>query len=208
MKTLLWFLVVLALPVAAYGNSVDLSNNGGTLSGSNSGLSLTGSTLVGFNAGSLITGNLGSLTLLTGALTSGDLQNGGTFAAGGTFVVTGNGTSGVPNGTIFSGTFSTPATWNLVTLANGTHNYTLVGTLSGTWYTGATVEGTTIQLTLNTGKGFFNGTTTISSGDTNIGLPMATSPEPSSMILMGSGLLGLTTTLLRRRKVQRQSNAG
>ena len=60
----------------------------------------------------------------------------------------------------------------LVTLANGTHDYTLTGTLSGTWITGATVNGVTVQLTINTGKGFFNGTTTISSGNTDFAGPV------------------------------------
>ena len=93
---------------------------------------------------------------------------GGTFAAGGSFTITGNGTGGIPNGVIFNGSFSGPATWTLLTLANGTHAYTLTGSLTGTWFTGQTVNGAVVQLTINVGKGFFNGSTTISSGDTNI----------------------------------------
>ena len=122
------------------GSSVDYTNSGGTLAGSNSGLTLTGSTLVavnGFNGGGLIIGNdLGGVSLSTGALMSGSLQTGGTFAAGGSFAITGNGSNGIPNGTLFSGTFDGPVTWTLVALANGTHNYTLSGTLSGTTNTG------------------------------------------------------------------------
>ena len=34
---------------------------------------------------------------------------GGTFAAGGSFVINGNGTNGIPNGAIFTGTFSGPS---------------------------------------------------------------------------------------------------
>ena len=60
------------------GSSVDYTNSGGTLAGSNSGLTLTGSTLVavnGFNGGGLITGNdLGGVSLSTGALMSASLQ--------------------------------------------------------------------------------------------------------------------------------------
>ena len=59
-------------------------------------------------------------------------------------------------------------TWTLITLANGTHNYILSGTLTGSGDTGTATSGVTVQLTINTGKGFFNGTTNISSGDTNI----------------------------------------
>src|SRR5271165_1768551 len=185
-------LLVLALPLASFaGSSVDFTNSGGTLAGSNTGLSLTGSTLIAVNGlgGGLITGNnLGTLSFSTGALTSGSLQMGGTFAAGGTFSITGNGTDGIPTGTIFNGSFTGPVTWTLITLANGTHNYTLTGSLTGTWYNGATISGATVQLTINTGKGFFNGSTTISSGDTNF--TTAAVPEPGTLGLLGAGLVG------------------
>ena len=196
-RVILLALLALALPMAAFANSgVDFTNSGGTLAGTNSGLSLTGSTLAavnGLNGGGLITGNLGTVTFSTGALTSGSLQMGGTFAAGGTFTITGNGTNGIPNGTIFSGPFSGPVTWTLVTLANGTHNYTLVGTLTGTLGSFNT-NGVTVQLTINTGKGFFNGSTQISSGDTNIVVP-----EPGTLGLLGTGLVGLAGLLRRKR---------
>jgi hypothetical protein len=199
-KMLLLAVLALALPTAVFaGSSVDYTNSGGTLAGTNSGLSLSGSVLIavnGLNGGGLITGsNLGSLEFSTGALTSGSLQMGGTFAAGGTFTITGNGTNGIPNGTLFTGSFSGPVSWTLITLSNGTHNYTLSGSLSGWNGSGTPTQGVTVQLTINTGKGFFNGSTNISSGDTNIVVP-----EPGSLSLLGTGLIGLAGVIRRKLK--------
>jgi hypothetical protein len=202
MKRILWLaLVALALPMATFAsNSIDFTNSGGTLSGSSAGLTLGGSELIAVNGLSglgLVTGDLGWIGFSTGALASGDLQMGATFAGGGNFTIMGNCTGGIPTGAIFTGTFDGPVTWTLVTLANGTHNYTLSGSVTGTWYNGATVYGATVQLTINTGKGFFNGTTTISSGDTNIN---TTVPEAGSLTLLGTGLVGLAGILRRKLK--------
>ena len=201
-RIVLMALLALALPLAAFGsNSVDFTNSGGSLTESSSGLSLSGSVLIavnGFGGGGLVTGaNLGGLTFTTGALTSGSLQMGGTFAGGGSFIITGNGSDGLPSGAIFTGSFSGPVTWTMITLANGTHNYTLTGSLTGIWSNGATVNGATVQLTINTGKGFFNGSTKISSGDTNI---VTSVPEPGTLGLLGTGLVGLAGVLRRKLK--------
>ena len=72
--------------LATATNTVDFSNGGGTLSGTNAGLTLSGSTLIaviGLNGGGMVTGDLGTVSFTTGALASGSLEMGGTLAAGG-----------------------------------------------------------------------------------------------------------------------------
>ena len=199
-KSVFITILILALRLTAFANGVDFTNSSGTLSGTYSGLTLAGSTLIAVNGlgSGLITGtDLGTLSFSTGNLSSGSLQMGGTFAAGGMLTITGNGTSGIPNGVIFNGAFTGPVTWTLVTLANGTHNYTLTGSLVGTWRNGTTVNGATVQLTINTGRGFFNGRTNISSGDTNI---VTTVPEPGTLGLLGTGLIGVASIVRLKLK--------
>lgn len=188
-KKVVWLAALaLALPLVAFADSsTDIQNRGGTLTGSASGLSLSGSVLIG--VGSITGSNLGTLTFTTGAFVSGNPQMGGTLAGGGTFVITGNGMNGAPNGVIFSGSFSS-ATWRLVTLANGTHNYILNGALvSASGQVGATT-----QITVNTGTNLFSGSVGLSSGDTTL----FTVPEPGTLSLFGTGLLGLVGTIKRK----------
>jgi hypothetical protein len=197
-RVLLINVLALALPLVSFASSqLDITNSGGTLAGIDSGLSLSNSALIAVNGlygGGLVTGsNLGTLSFSTGVLTSGSLQMGGVFASGGSFIVSGNGSNGIPNGVIFTGTFSSPVTWTLVTLPNGTHNYTLTGAVAGSFPSGFQTNGVTVQLTINTGKGFFNGSTQVSSGDTNIVVP-----EPGTLSLLGTGLLSLGGVLRRK----------
>jgi hypothetical protein len=187
-RVVLVTLLALALPLVASASNISIVNSGGTLTGSASGMSLSNSVLI--QVGGIVGPNLGTLSLSTGALTSGSLKLGATFAGGGSFVITGNGSNGVPNGVIFSGSFSGPVTWTLVTLANGTHNYTLSGAVVGS--NGGNAA--TIQFTVNTGKGYFHTHAKISSGDTNVSV----TPEIGTLGLLGTGLVGIAG-LIRRR---------
>ena len=192
-----FFLVWLTLPQAALADkSTDFSNHGGTLSGSNAGLSLMGSALdaIATFSGTAVMGNLGTISFSTGALVSGSLQMAGALASGGSFTIAGNGTNGVADRVLFSGAFSGPVTWTLTTLANGTHNYTLTAVVSGTM--GSTpVQGVTVQLAVNTGKGFFNGSSSITGGDTAV---VSSVPEPSTLAMLCTGLLAIGCGLRRR----------
>jgi hypothetical protein len=177
-------------------SSVDFSNGGGTLAGTSAGLTLSGSTLIsviGFNGGGMITGNLGTVSFSTGALASGSLDMGGTFATGGMFSINGNGTNGIPNGVLFSGTFSAPVTWVLTTLTDGTHNYTLTGVLTG-MMGGNNVNGVTVQLTVNTGTGLFTGSALVSGGDTIV----TSVPEPSTLALFAGGTMSMVGMMRRK----------
>lgn len=197
---MLFLLGSVMIPAASFADtSIDFSNSGGTLTGSSTGFSLSGSTLIaiiGLDNNGIVKGDLGTVAFTTGALSGGSLDMGGTFAAGGSFTIDGNGSNGVPSGTLFTGSFSGPVTWTLLPLSNGTHNYTLTGVLTGTM-NGAPVNGVSVQLTINTGTEFFNGTVMIGGGDTTI---VGSVPEPSSIALFGTGMVGLAGML--RRKLQ------
>ncbi len=191
-RILVLAVLALALPTAVFAtSSIDYGNLTGTLTASNTvgpaALTLSGAELnsiTGKPGGTPLLGDLGSISFTT-PVSSGSLAGDATFGAGGTFTITGNGMNGAPSGVIFTGTF-TGGTWVLSTLSNGTHLYTFTGYLAGTTASGYATFGAVSQFTVNTGKGFFDSFVEVSSGDTNILVP-----EPGSLGLLGTGLIGL-----------------
>jgi len=189
-------LLALALPMAAWADGIVLTNQFGSISVSAAGIVSKQSQLTSFNGIVAPAGHsLGSVSFSTGALVSGSIAAGGTFSAtGSSFVVIGKGNYGEPKGTIFSGSFTSPITWTL-TSPPGQKNltYTLSGAIQGMLYNGRMVSGTTSQNIYTVQGQLTQGVGHIKVGTTNI-----TAPEPGTLGLLGTGLLGIAGMFRRK----------
>jgi hypothetical protein len=190
-RIVLMALLAVAFPLAAFANSVDFSNQGGTLSGSSAGLTLTASELsavVGLGGNGPVLGDLGTVTFTTGSLLSGNLATDAVFNSGGSFTITGNGTNGVPNGVLFSGSFTSTVTWAYSsTLSNGSEVFDISGKVSGL---ASTIQGYAVVGS----NGFTQVYGTVGSGNT-----IVTVPEPGTLALFGTGLAGLAAAVRRKK---------
>jgi hypothetical protein len=203
-RLVLMVLLAMVLPVAAFADSsLIFQNRGGTLTQTSSGVALSKSKLTlidGLNGGGPIVSSnpivkvLGMVNFSTGAEISSSFNASTrttttTFAAGGSFTITGNGQDGVPKGVLFQGTFSGPVTVESVARTRTTpSSWMLSGTITGT-YNGVTISAKTVQLRV--GGAMVNGSTTL-----------GTVPEPGTLGLLGTGLLGIAGLVRRKSRAK------
>lgn len=109
----------------------------------------------------------------------------------------GIGNYGQPKGTIFSGSFVGPIYWTLVSKVGQELTYTLTGTITGI-YDGKTVTGTVTESFYTVPGQLTKGIGHISLGTTQLSVP-----EPGTLGLLGTGLIGIAG-LFRRKLFKSQ----
>ena len=138
--------------------------------------------------------SLGYVSFGTGAFSGTSLASSGTFSSTGSwFDIVRGGKNG---GTIFSGSFVGPITWTLTSPAGSRKlTFTLTGNLVGMLANGHEAKGTTTQYFVSTGYQIGKGVAHITGGTTSI----SSTPEPGTLGLLGTGLVGIAG-IFRRRK--------
>ena len=208
-------LLALALSTAAWAGTISVTNQTGTIA--ISGMAGTGG--LGTVGVSTITSiqseltsfdgvlepskstSLGYLNFTTGTLASGSISGGGVFNAGGSFTIIGIGkwmaSIGAPTKgkvALFTGTWVGPEDWTLTSKVGPKATYTLTGDLSGVLWNGRAVGGLRVVQNFFT----YNGQLLLGIGHISVGTTRFVIPEPGTLGLLGTGLLGIAGMFRRK----------
>ena len=204
-------LCALLLSAAAWADNIKLTNNFGSVSVTDAGIVSTGMQLKSYGLVTAGPGHsMGSVSFSTGAFTAAGTCSvsplcSGTSAGGAasSFIVTGSGAwiktlTGTTSThvTLFAGSFVGPVNWQLLSIGPHGYGYTfeLSGTIRGQFWDGRTVNGTTTQyITI-----YKNQWTGDHGGNIGLGTTHLLVPEPSTLGLLGTGLIGIAGTLRRK----------
>jgi len=205
--TIIFALLFLLLPIAAWADVIDLTNQSGTITYTDAGVVSTGSQLVSFAGITSPKGSaLGSVSFTTGGFTGSSLWQDGTFSStGSTFSITGQGkwlagVLGAPvkgKVALFTGSFVGPISWTVVSALHANYVFDLSGTITGALWNGEKVTGTTTQTIYS----YTDQWPTDHKGVIHVGNSQLAVPEPGTLSMLGTGLISIAGTM--RRKLMR-----